>query len=132
MLWCIASYIVSDASTGVVEIEYTTILEDLENVWKYAWGAAAWATMQRKLESGNLNGMSCALLVYLIFFYFVPFWVGTLWFSTYDNVFHFSMAFYGIASRAATWFVSKIFWGGAYCGIVSTNFFIFDTVDKWL
>lgn len=73
MLWCIASYIVPDASTGVIEIEYTTMLEDLENVGKYAWGAAAWTTMQRQLKTGNLNGMSCALLVNLIFFYFFLF-----------------------------------------------------------
>lgn len=71
MLWCISSYIVPDASSGVVELEYTTVLGDLEDIGNYAWGAAAWATMQHELKSGKLNGLAYALVV-ILFSYIFP------------------------------------------------------------
>lgn len=91
-LYLIGSFIIPDATTGVVSVQYLSLMDDMGAIGDYAWGAAAWATMHGCFQRRMINGLAYALMVsikysfdifsftifniYLVFLTYIPFHVA--------------------------------------------------------
>ncbi|KAL6191433.1 hypothetical protein ACLB2K_037824 [Fragaria x ananassa] len=65
-IYFIGSFIIPDTTTGVVSVHYLSLMDDMQAIGDYAWGAAAWATMHGCLQRRMINGLSYALMIFAI------------------------------------------------------------------
>ncbi|KAL6176612.1 hypothetical protein ACLB2K_053245 [Fragaria x ananassa] len=49
-----------------VSVHYLSLIDDMQAIGDYAWGAAAWATMHGCLQRRMINGLSYALMIFAI------------------------------------------------------------------
>ncbi|CAB4301979.1 unnamed protein product [Prunus armeniaca] len=66
LMYVIGSYIIPDDCTGLVSAQYLGLLDNLQEVGSYAWGAAAWASLYNSLDRGIVNGLAYALMVFAL------------------------------------------------------------------
>ncbi|BBH04001.1 serine/threonine phosphatase 7 [Prunus dulcis] len=66
VMYVIGSYLIPDDSTGLVSAHYLGLLDNLQEVGSFAWGAAAWASLHNSLDRGIVNGLAYALMVFAI------------------------------------------------------------------
>ncbi|XP_021818345.1 protein MAIN-LIKE 2-like [Prunus avium] len=66
IMYVIGSYLIPDDCTGLVSAQYLGLLDNLQEVGSYAWGAAAWASLYNSLDRGIVNGLAYALMVFAI------------------------------------------------------------------
>lgn len=70
-LYFIGSFIIPDTTTGVVSVHYLSLMDDMQAIGDYAWGAAAWATMHGCLQRRMINGLSYALMVSIKYSFYI-------------------------------------------------------------
>ncbi|BFG32857.1 hypothetical protein CerSpe_191310 [Prunus speciosa] len=66
VMYVIGSYLIPDDCTGLVSAQYLGLLDNLQEVGSYAWGAAAWASLHNSLDRGIVNGLAYALMIFAI------------------------------------------------------------------